>query len=1077
MKFFKKPLAVLLTLTMVIGIFAVVGVNTSAAELIDQMTLREKITQMMMVDFRKWDEDPTDSTPSSNLTTVNPQVSQVVEDYKFGAVILFSNNIADTEQTLNLTKDLQAAATKNGGIPLMIATDQEGGVVYRLATGTALPGNMALGATYAANGTKYAKEAGEIIGSELNALGINANFASVVDVNNNANNPVIGLRSYSDDADMVGELAAATIEGMNEYNVVGAAAHFPGHGDTATDYHYGLPLVDKSLSDFNNNELKPYNILIGKGLDMVMACHILCPQLESDKIVSVKTGVAESLPATMSDDILTELLKNDMGFGGIVVTDAMNMAGISAIWDPIQACVVAIQAGVDMICMPTTLYDLDDLTALDAIIDGIEDAVDNGDIPMTRINDAVSRILKVKKDRGILDYNAADYTLEKANGVVGCEANREMEREISAAAVTVVKNENNTLPLKLTNTSKVLMLVPYDNERGQTIMAWNRAKQAGIIPEGAEVKYCRFSSSDDINAIKTELDWANTIIVNSEVSSTSRMNGKHWLSAMPINVCDYAAANNKTAIVMSVDKPYDVQSYSNADAVVAVYGCKGSSVDPEEALTNGITGSEAAYGPNIIAGVEVILGTFAAQGKLPLDIPVYDKDSNVYTDTNVYERGYGLTYDAVHVCAGTLKDGTEADCENDGYKAYYECECGKCYLDENCEEEIADINEWKSGDGLIPALNHPETTDTVVTEATCSKEGVIETTCDICGDVIATTAIEKLPHAETIDVPTTKPTCTDAGIIETFCTECGEKTATKPVESTGHDEGIWKVDFEATAEHDGQMTRYCTKCDAVLETKTFEKHTHTEGYTKTIPATCTQDGEKATFCADCGTCYKTEVIEKTGHGETVETVSVKPSCTQAGENVKYCKDCGVAVETVVVEATDHAWSAYSTNANGSHSKTCYNCGVEEKENCTYTATSTASTCLETGYTKHECDVCGHSYIDTATEALGHKWGEWTDDENGTTHTRECTACDETETHDHEWGEWTYNEDGTFTENGTKTRACAICGAEETDTANHTSDICRFFYPIICFFGNIVHKILYGITLDWLFPEITIKPEF
>ena len=431
----------------------------------------------------------------------------------------------------------------------------------------------------------------------------------------------------------------------------------------------------------------------------------------------------------------------------------------------------------------------------------------------------------------------------------------------------------------------------------------------------------------------------------------------------------------------------------------------------------------------------------------------------------------------IHICDVTLVDGAEADCENDGYKPYYECECGKCYLDENCEEEIADINEWKSGDGLIPALNHPETTDTVVTEATCSKEGVIETTCDICGDVIATTAIEKLPHAETIDVPTTKPTCTDAGLIETFCTECGEKTATKPVESTGHDEGIWKVDFEATAEHDGQMTRYCTKCDAVLETKTFEKHTHTEGYTKTIPATCTQDGEKATFCAECGTCYKTEVIEKTGHGETVETVSVKPTCTQAGENVKYCKDCGVAVETVVVEATDHTWSAYSTNANGSHSKTCYNCGVEEKENCTYTATSTASTCLETGYTKHECDVCGHSYIDSETEALGHKWGKWTDDANGTSHTRECDACGEKETHDHEWGEWTYNEDGTFSENGTKTRACAICGAEETDTANHTSDICRFFYPIICFVGNIVHKILYGVTLDWLFPEITIKPEF
>ena len=540
----------------------------------------------------------------------------------------------------------------------------------------------------------------------------------------------------------------------------------------------------------------------------------------------------------------------------------------------------------------------------------------------------------------------------------------------------------------------------------------------------------------------------------------------------------------------------------NNDFIINGGYITGDFLAPNRLIVNGGT----IYGMSINSTGDI---TINGGNILAVNRTEYDDDTNAYAIRVYYEEYCSITFASsliikastepygelvdyvaenhkdydmivigdVHVCDLTLVEGTEADCENDGYKPYYECDCGKCYLDENCEEEIADINEWKEGDGLIPALNHPERTDTVVTEATCSKEGVIETTCDICGDVIATTAIEKLPHAETIDVPTTKPTCTDAGIIETFCKECGEKTATKPVEATGHDEGIWKVDFEATAEHDGQMTRYCTKCDAVLETKTFEKHTHTEGYTKTIPATCTQDGEKATFCSECGTCYKTEIIEKTGHGETVETVSVKPTCTQAGENVKYCKDCGVAVETVVVEATDHAWSAYSTNANGSHSKTCYNCGVEEKENCTYTATSTASTCLESGYTKHECDVCGHSYIDSETQALGHKWSKWTDDANGTSHTRVCDACGEKETHDHEWGEWTYNEDGTFLENGTKTRACAICGAEETDTAHHTSDICRFFYPIICFFGNIVHKILYALTLDWLFPEITIKPEF
>lgn len=266
-----------------------------------------------------------------------------------------------------------------------------------------------------------------------------------------------------------------------------------------------------------------------------------------------------------------------------------------------------------------------------------------------------------------MNYDANEYTLEKANAVVGCEANREMEREISAAAVTVIKNENSVLPLKLTKNSKVLMLVPYDNERAQMIMAWNRAKQEGLIPDGAEVDFYRFNSATISEDLKAKLDWADTYIINSEISSTSRMEGKHWLSAAPYAFCDYAEENGKIAIISSVDKPYDVQSYPKADAIVAAYGCKGASVDPTEALKDGLTGSEATYGPNIIAAVEVILGTYGAQGKLPLDIPVYDATDDRYLNEISYERGYGLTYDAKEkeetYVSGNLYDmeeGTEA---------------------------------------------------------------------------------------------------------------------------------------------------------------------------------------------------------------------------------------------------------------------------------------------------------------------------------------------------------------------------------------------------------------------------------
>lgn len=633
--------------------FAAETKNNRVQTLLNSMSLKDKVTQMMMVDFRYWGSSQSDATSKGGFTEMNDEVRQIVEDYNFGAIIYFAQNLVTTEQSYKLTQELQAAATKDNGIAMIITCDQEGGSVYRLGTGTALPGNMALGAT---GSTDYAYAAGNIIGSELNSLGINSTLAPVVDVNNNANNPVIGLRSYSDDPDLVGELASSVIKGLADNNVIGCAKHFPGHGDTATDSHYGLPMVDKDLETLKQCELKPYEIAIEQGIEMIMTAHILYPQLESDKIVSNKTGEAESLPATMSDDILTGLLKGEMGFEGIIVTDAMNMAGISDKWDQVQSVVIAIQAGVDMICMPCTLYCKDDLKNLDAIINGVIDAVNNGTIPMSRIDDAVTRILTVKENRGILDYNAADYTLENALATVGSDENREMEREIAAAAVTVVKNENNTIPLNVTAESKVLMLCPYNNERTQMLMGWNRAKEAGIIPEGAEVDYYRFSSADNdsfSSELSTKLAWANIVIINSEISSSSRLNYSHWLSNVPKAITEYTKANGKTSVILSVDKPYDVQLYPAADAILACYGCKGSTLDPTEALVGGATTDTAAYGPNIIAGVEVALGTFEAKGTLPVNIPAYNTETKSFdTDNIIYARGYGLTDDSYTVQYG-----------------------------------------------------------------------------------------------------------------------------------------------------------------------------------------------------------------------------------------------------------------------------------------------------------------------------------------------------------------------------------------------------------------------------------------
>ena len=352
--------------------------------------------------------------------------------------------------------------------------------------------------------------------------------------------------------------------------------------------------------------------------------------------------------------IITDLLKNELGFNGVVVTDAMNMAGIAKTYDQVQATKLAINAGVDLICMPCDLKSKDDLANLDKIIDGVEKAVKDNEIQESRLNDAVTRILTLKENKGILDWKESNYSLEKALATVGSDENRAKEREIARKAVTVIKNENNALPLNVTKKSKVLMLCPYTNEQSQMLMGWNRAKKAGLIPDGAEVKVQCFMNHDDLETVKENIDWADTVIINSEIYGTYYTNYKHWLSAGPNNFTKYCKENNKTSVIMSVDLPYDVQLYPYADAILAVYGDIGSSVDPTEAIVGGTTTSKEAYGPNIIAGVEVALGTFGATGTLPVNVTKYDADSNSYTDEIVYKRGHGITYDAKVIDRDTL---------------------------------------------------------------------------------------------------------------------------------------------------------------------------------------------------------------------------------------------------------------------------------------------------------------------------------------------------------------------------------------------------------------------------------------
>lgn len=610
-------------------------------EILAGMTIDQKIGQMIMPDFRMWQAEGEDA--QSDMTVLNDEVAEIIDKYDFGGVILFAENVKETEQTLKLTNDLQDAAIANeagnGDIPLLITIDQEGGIVYRLGSGTALPGNMAIGAT---NSEEDARLAGEIIGRELSALGINVNFAPVFDTNNNPNNPVIGLRSISSDPQRVARLGVPMMQGMQEYNIATAAKHFPGHGDTATDSHTGLPLVDKSYEELKDLELIPFQAAVDNGVDMLMTAHIQYPQIEKDTVISKADGSEVYVPATLSDDIITGVVREDMGFDGVVVTDALNMDAISTNFGESEAVIMAIQADVDICLMPTILRSKADMAKMDQIIADVKAALEDGTITEDMLNDSVKRILTLKEKRGILDYASDTRTWEEklanANEQVGSDLNRDLEREISADAVTVVKNDDMVLPLNPKADEKVLLLGAYNNELPGMEIGMRRLISEGVLPENVQYESIRYNSSTTIDDLKSAIDSSDYVIVISEVGSASQLLMSSWLTRVPTEVVNYANETGKDSVVMSISKPYDVANYPDAKAVIAVYGNKG--MDPTESLR-----PDAAYGPNIPAGIDVIFRGHEAEGELPVDVPVI-VDHVMDTTQTAYPVGYGLDYNA-----------------------------------------------------------------------------------------------------------------------------------------------------------------------------------------------------------------------------------------------------------------------------------------------------------------------------------------------------------------------------------------------------------------------------------------------
>lgn len=629
MKRMKKPFKI--TVSIVLSVMCILlGIPTASAtftdDLVAGMTLEEKIGQMLILDVSKYN--------GTSFTAMKKEVADIFTEKSLGGVILFSENLEDTQQTVQLISDFQnAALASRNQIPLFVSIDQEGGEVVRLKQGTSLPGNMALGAT---NSEEDCQTAGNIIGRELSALGFNMDFAPSLDVNSNPLNPIIGLRSYSSDPELVGRLGMSTVTGIQKNNVVAVVKHFPGHGDTSTDSHVGLPVVSKSMTELEKCELVPFKKAIDSGVDMIMTAHIQFPQIENTKVKSLE-GDDIILPATLSKKIITDLLRNEMGFKGVVTTDAMNMSAISENFGVTQACVLAINAGVDMLLMPISISSSSSKVEISSLIGNIVSAVRNGVIQEETINDAVRRIIELKQKKNMFAYRGT--AAAQALSTVGSVQNHEAEDDISTKAITVLKNDNNMLPLKPTNDQKAVFVMPYADERTNCQFAMSKLVSKKAIPEMEYETYC-YHEGSSVDEICYAIDSADYVFVFTEMSSPMDILPNNISTSVPKQVISYAREQSKTCIVTSIGNPYDVANYTDVPALLVAYGCKGM----DSSDTDGSLPATYTYGPNIMAAIEVAFGYKNPYGVLPVDVPVINADGSMNLSELAFKLGSGMIY-------------------------------------------------------------------------------------------------------------------------------------------------------------------------------------------------------------------------------------------------------------------------------------------------------------------------------------------------------------------------------------------------------------------------------------------------
>jgi beta-N-acetylhexosaminidase len=429
------------------------------SETMKKMSIREKLGQMLVPSL--------ESTFISTDSHAFDELARSIREDHVGGFHVFGGSqpapavlLNPTYGSVTLGQPLAAASILNrlqelSDVPLLNTADFEAGVGFRIAGATTFPRSMAFGA---AGDERLAFEAGRVTGEEARALGVRVNFAPVVDVNNNPRNPVINTRSFGEDPTQVSRLASAYVRGLQQTGVMATLKHFPGHGDTDVDSHLGLPVITESRPRLDTIEFPPFEAGISAGAGAVMTAHIEMPALDP----------TPNTPTTLSRPIVTGVLRNELRFGGLIYTDSMQMAGVTAMYSAGEAAVRAVEAGNDVV-----LHSPDDGTALDALVA----AVQSGRIAAAQVDASVERILRAKAAAGLYKVKLVD--LDAIPNVVGTRANQAIADDVSRKSITLIKDERNQVPLKVPADAQVLYLSVLDYPSGWGIGAPSRT----FLPE------------------------------------------------------------------------------------------------------------------------------------------------------------------------------------------------------------------------------------------------------------------------------------------------------------------------------------------------------------------------------------------------------------------------------------------------------------------------------------------------------------------------------------------------------------------------------------------------------------------